>query len=94
LEDLIVTLHAFEQINQVRVNIRLTSTKAKGISDIVILAEAWDTAGPELDPKYLGSVSVTCLATNLRTWPAALIHTMYLLDGKLAEDEFARVPTK
>ena len=39
----------------------------------------------------LGSVSVTCSATKLRTMEAALIHGLYLLDGKLAEGQFRAV---
>ena len=55
----------------------------------------WPVAHPrageigEVPP--LGSVSVTCSATRLRTMEAALIHALYMLDGQLAKGEFARV---
>lgn len=93
-EDVTVTLHAFEHINQVRVNIRLTTKTEGRNSDLTILAECWEKQPLIGEAKFLASVSATCLALNLRTLDAAVIHVLYLLDGKLAEEEFANAAKK
>jgi hypothetical protein len=56
------------------------------------LAHRRDRDVGEVPP--LASVSVNCLALNLRSLDAALIHVLYLLDGQLAENEIERVKNK
>lgn len=89
-----MTIAAFEKINQVRVNVRLGCVEHKGMTDLEMIAEAWALPGIQQEVKLLGSVSVRCSTINLKSMDAALIHVLYILDGKLAEEEFASVPKK
>lgn len=85
--DVAMNMTAFEVMNDVKVELRLSTVARHGRSDIQLTGVAHSRAGEigELPP--LASVSVTCLATNLTSTDAALIHVLYLLDGQLAERE-------
>jgi hypothetical protein len=84
-------LVAFEVINNVRLEIRMSTADDHGRVDLAITVAAHDREVPLGDQPSLGSVSVTCSGTRLRTMEAALIHALYLLDGQLAAGEFAKV---
>jgi hypothetical protein len=85
--DVLMSMVAFERINNVRLEIRLSSTETRGKADLQIMCAA-HAVGVEIgEAPSLASVSVTCLATNLKSLDAALIHALYLLDGKLASNE-------
>lgn len=94
LTDVAVTLAAFEKINQVRVQISLNCVEEKGRTDVCITSTAWQMASPFTEAGFLASSSATCLAMNLRSLEAALIHSLYSLDGQLAKREFEKVATK
>lgn len=94
LQDVTVTIAAFEKINEVRVNVRLGCIEHKGHTDLEMIAEAWSLPGLQQEVKLLGCVSVRCSTINLKSMDAALIHVLYLLDGKLDEAEFAAVDKK
>jgi len=82
---------AFEAINGVRVELRITTTNHHGRADlwIALLAHPADREIGEVAP--LASVSLSTSATRLRSLEAAIIHGLYLLDGKLASNEFERI---
>lgn len=84
-------LVAFEAINQVRLEIRMSTTDDHGRADLRVLVAAHPVGVEIGDQNSLGSVSVTCSATRLRTMEAALIHALYLLDAQLASGSFAKV---
>jgi len=87
LVDLAMNIVAFETINNVRIRLELTVVDRRGRGDVQVTATAHPRTPEVPVPPPLASVSVTCLATNLRTVDAALIHVLYLLDGRLAKVE-------
>lgn len=94
LSDVTVTLAAFEKINQVRVQIELSCLESRGMTDLNMRATAWSLESIEQEARPLGYANVTFSATNLRSLDAALIHLLYLLDGRLAEQEFVAAQPK
>jgi len=80
---------AFETMNQVRLELRLSVVDRRGRADIVIAALAHDRSREIGEVPPLGSVSVSCLGSRLRSLDAALIHALYQLDSNIAEREQA-----
>ena len=80
---------AFETMNQVRLELRLSVVDRRGRADIVIAALAHDRNHEIGEVPPLGSVSVSCLGSRLRSLDAALIHALYQLDSNIAEREQA-----
>lgn len=78
---------AFEAINNVWVDLRMVVGDHRGGADIQITATAMPRGVAIGDQPPLGSVNVSCSGTRLKSLEAALIHTMYLLDGQLAAHE-------
>jgi hypothetical protein len=85
--DVAGNLVAFEAINGVRLEIRISTADYHGRADlrVVVVAHPADGQTGEVTPS--GSVSVTCSGTRLRTMEGALIHALYLMDGQLAATE-------
>lgn len=85
--DVAMNIVAFEAMNNVRVEVRLSVVDRHGSPDIQIaaLAHMRDIAIGEASP--LASVNVSCLASRLTTVDAALIHALYQLDSMLAQNE-------
>jgi len=65
---------AFETMNQVRLELRMSVVDRRGRADIVIAALAHDRNHEIGEVPPLGSVSVSCLGSRLRSLDAALIH--------------------
>ena len=89
--DTTLLLAAFEQQNNVRLELRL-SVEYRGVRPtllIVALAHRWDVEIGEVPP--LASASVKCSDMNLKALGAALTHAMYVLDSQLAEAEWERI---
>jgi hypothetical protein len=87
--DLAMNIVAFEAMNNCRIVLTLTVYDRGGRGDVRIQATAYDR---EQDPAVvpsLASVSVSCLSTRLLTLDAALIHTLYILDGEIAKQTLA-----
>jgi len=82
---------AFEAINGARVIVEVRTGDHLGRADLLLTLTAVNPDPSLSEVVVLGSVSVTCSATKLRTMEAALIHGLYLLDGKLAEGQFRAV---
>lgn len=82
---------AFEAINAVRLEVRMSTTDHRGRADlrVTVLAHSMLDAIGVVPP--LASVSVTCSGTHLRTMEGALIHALYLLDAKLESDAAVRI---
>lgn len=89
--DVTGNLVAFEAINRVRLELRISTADHYGRADLAIsiLAHAVDSDLTEQPP--LGSVQLTICSTRLRTLEAALIHGLYMLDGQLASGEYKKV---
>jgi hypothetical protein len=92
--DVAANIVAFEAINKVRLELRLSVVDRRGQADVVVvaLAHSRETEIGEVPP--LASVNVSCLGTRLRTMEACLIHALYQLDSKLAAGEFASTLSK
>jgi len=85
--DVLMNIVAFERINEVRIEVRMSAEEHHGKADMRIACLAHSKETPIGDQPPLASVSVTCLDTNLKSLDAALIHALYMLDGQLAENE-------
>lgn len=85
--DVAMNMVAFETMNNVKIELRMSVGDRGGRACVLItaLAHARDQEIGEVLP--LASVNVNCLATNLQTLDAALIHALYMLDGQLVENE-------
>lgn len=81
---------AFEAINNVKIHLMISAEDNRGKGDMRVTAAAHRRAPEGVVAELLGSVNVTCSATNFRSLEAVVIHALYTLDGKLAEKEFAR----
>lgn len=90
-QDVALLLAAFESINQVKLDVRLTVEDRLGRGDLAV--EAWATSRETggADPTFLASASVSTLGSGLVSLESAVIHALYLLDAKMAEGEFAKV---
>jgi len=86
-KDVAGNLVAFEAINGVRLEVRMSTTDYHGRADITLTAIAHDRKGEIGDLPPLASVSVSIMGTRLRSLEGAVIHALYLLDGKIASDE-------
>jgi hypothetical protein len=87
MDDAAIHITAMEAINQLKVEIRLTVVDRQGRGVIQVEAVAWDNRESygEVPPSV--SVKSTCLAMNVTSLAAAVIHVLYLLDGKLGRKE-------
>ena len=92
--DVMMNIVAFEILNSVRLEIRLSVVDRHGRADLAIAALAHDRAVEIGEAPPLASASVTCLGTRLTTLEAALIHALYMLDGQLAKNELGAEPKK
>ena len=86
-----MTLLAFESINNLQIEIRLSREEEGEKSEMLCVVVAHPRGQPIGEVPPLASVSVKCSALNLRTLESAVIHALYLLDSKLAWGEFAAV---
>jgi len=94
LVDVAMNIVAFETMNQVKLEMRLSVGDRQGRACVLITALAHDRSYEIGEVPSLASVNVNCLALNLRSVDAALIHALYLLDGKLAEEAVGNVQNK
>lgn len=85
--DVAINVTAFEVMNNVRVEVRLSCIDRHGRPDIQMVAIAHRRDVPIGDGSPLASVTLTCLASRLTTVDAALIHALYQLDSMLAHNE-------
>lgn len=74
---------AFEVMNGVRLEIKVTTVDHRGRADLSVGVWAFDRKDETGDPKVLASVCVTCSATRLKTLEGVLIHALYMMDAKL-----------
>jgi hypothetical protein len=94
LNDVNDLLTAFEESTQTHIQIIIELRTAGTTSDPWVTALAYERKTGSGGAPPLASVSVKCSGTNLRSMEAVLIRVLYSLDGKLAEEEFARVIKK
>lgn len=88
-KDVAGNLVAFEAINNVRLEVRVSTADYQGRADmaVTVLAHPRDRQIGEVPP--LGSVSLTCSGTRLKSLEGVLIHALYALDAQLASHAFA-----
>lgn len=91
LLDVTMTMVAFETINNVRLEVRMSRVHEGGKSDLALTVLAHEPTRGIGEAPPLGSVNVKCSALNLRTLESAVIHALYQLDSQLAAHEFASV---
>jgi len=94
LVDVAMNIVAFETMNQVKLEMRLSVGDRQGRACVLIEAQAHSRNPENGEAPPLASVNVNCLALNLRSLDAALIHALYLLDGKLADEQIGGVAKK
>lgn len=87
IEELLYLMEAFQDINDIKLEVAFTVEKVGLRSQLVGTVTAWDQKVGAVDQSPLGSQSVTCSAINLRTVEAVSIHLLYMLDGWLARRE-------
>jgi hypothetical protein len=85
--DVAGNLVAFEAMNGCRLEIRLSTADWKGRADIRATVVAHSRKVEIGDQPSLGSVSVTCSDTRLKSLEGLLIHALYMLDAQLANVE-------
>lgn len=89
-KDVLGNLVAFEEINRVQLEIRMSILKTTKRTDlaIAVVAHEWGTEVGAVPP--LGSANVTILGTRMQSLEGALIHALYLLDKQLADYELSK----
>lgn len=85
-KDIAGNLVAFEAINGVRLEVRVSTADYHGRADLTVAVLAHDRKVEIGDHPSLGSVSLSISGSRLRNLEGALIHALYLLDSKLAEN--------
>jgi len=85
---------AFEKVMRCRIEFRVHAVQTARGCDLGVLMQAWQGEMGSPEAKCLGSVSVSCWDTGLRTMEAVLIHTLYTLDGEIGRRELADAGTK
>lgn len=93
-QDIASVLQAFQHINRCTVDLGLQVVVKGSRIELALTAHAWEPGVDRRVVKPLGSASVTCSASGLRSLEAAAIHLLYLLDGKLASAEMGSVEHK
>jgi hypothetical protein len=83
-------LVAFEAINGCRLEIRLSTADYHGRADLAIVAIAHDRKAEIGEVPPLASATVTISGTRLKSLEGALIHTLYVLDAQLVEQELMK----
>lgn len=89
-QDVAANIVAFEVINKVRIELRLSVIDHHGRADVRVLAFAHDRNIPIGEAPPLASASATCLGSRVKSLEGLLIHTLYLLDAELGKEEFTK----
>jgi hypothetical protein len=90
-QDVAAVIVAFQAINSVQLEMRLTGASDHGRADILMTLVATELPDGESEAKTLDSVSVRCSAMNRKTLEDALIQALYSLDFKLGSGEFRKI---
>lgn len=83
-------LEAMQEMMQLRIEIRIATQSVGGRQWLYATAVATSLPGQEQEPMSLASVSVPLSWTEYRSLDTALFRLLYLLDGKLAEEELRK----
>lgn len=87
LLDIVSLITAFESINRVQLEIRMCRSKESRLPDLAVTLVATDQDKVIGAVPPLASASLTCLATNLGSLAAVVVHGLYLLDAQIAKQE-------
>lgn len=85
--DVAMSLAAFEEINQVRISIRMGVVDQKGVEALSLQAEAWDRKGENGDQQPLVLVKLLVGSYDRRSMGAVIFQLIYALDAELARVE-------
>ena len=85
---------AFEAMNDVKLEIRVSTADAHGKADLEVAVLAHSRKTPIGVAPSLASASVTCSGTRLKSLEGVLIHALYLLDAQLASLEIRSAEPK
>lgn len=85
--DVLDLLYSYEQLNGVRLKVAVEVVRLPRGPELAIAVVAWGAEPSGLALPPLVSVSVRCLAINLRGILGALTHALYLVDSRLAQLE-------
>jgi len=86
-EDVAVNLIAFEAMNNVRLEMRVSTADHHGLADLAVTVIAHDRTAEIGVVPPLASASVTCSGSRLKSLEAVAIHALYKLDSQLALNE-------
>jgi hypothetical protein len=93
-KDVAGNIVAFEAINDVKLEIRVSTADSHGRADLAVAVLAHSRKTPIGDQPSLASASVTCSGTRLKSLEGVLIHALYLLDAQLANVELRSAEPK
>lgn len=93
-KDVAGNLVAFEAINGCRLEVRISTADYHGRADLAVTAIAHSREAEIGDLPPLASASVTILGTRLKSLEGALIHALYVLDAKFAENAISELEQK
>lgn len=94
LTDVAVAWAAFEEINQVDVEIALVMAKRGPHRELVLKAKAVDRKDECVDQKRSVLANANSWVMNHKSMDAAVFHLLYTLDGLIAEQEFINAAKK
>ena len=85
--DVTMVMLAFEAMNKLRLEVRLTRVDDGVASDLLVAVIAHPPTGEIGEVPPLASTSVKCSALNLKTLDSAVLAALYRLDFQLACNE-------
>lgn len=91
-KDVAGNLVAFEAINGVRLEVRISTADHHGRADVAVAVIAHDARKEIGEVPPWASVSVRCSAIRLKTLEGVIIHALYLMDAQLASTELLGKP--
>jgi hypothetical protein len=94
LVDIVSLITAFEAINKIKLELRMSRSMESRLPDLALTLVAWDAETGDPAVSTLASVSLTCLGTNMTSLAAVVIHGLYLLDAQIAKQEMAGAKPK
>ena len=92
--DVLDLLYHYEELNTVRLDVELKVQRFPRGPELVVAVAVWEAGVKPTDLPLLASVSVRCLATNLKGIRGAVTHALYLADSKLALLELERAESQ
>lgn len=90
LTDVAMNIVGFEVMNNVKIALVMTVEDREGVGEVYLTATALPRQLGSGAVKPLASVRSSCYSMNVKSLEAAVIHILYLLDGKLGSVEMRK----